>query len=96
MDKLLYNFIYSLIKTYEESSDREELIEGFSRTLSLFFPMAKVNIYLMDEFSYSLKDFIKPWENLSLDSKNKEIKKYFDNFLVKKSEYEIFGNYLYF
>ncbi len=96
MDKLLYNFIYSLIKTYEEASDRQELTDGFSRALSLFFPLAKVNIYLMDEFSYSLKDFTKPWENLSLDSKNKEIKKYFDNFLVKKSNYEIFGNYLYF
>lgn len=96
MDKLLYNFIYSLIKTYEEASDRQELVDGFSRALSLFFPLAKVNIYLMDEFSYSLKDFTKPWESLSLDSKNKEIKKYFDNFLVKKSNYEIFGNYLYF
>ncbi|MBR2068337.1 MAG: GGDEF domain-containing protein [Candidatus Gastranaerophilales bacterium] len=96
MDNILYNFIYSLIKSYEDSQNRVELIEGFSRALSLFFPMCNVSIYLMDEFSYCLKDFTKPWENLALDEKNSEIKKYFDNFLVKKSNYEIFGNYIYF
>ncbi|MBQ8475715.1 sensor domain-containing diguanylate cyclase [bacterium] len=96
MDNILYNFIYSLIKTYEDSSDREELIEGFSRAFSLFFPMCNMKIYLMDEFSYTLKDFTKPWENLNFDNKNSEIKKYFDNFLIKKSDYEIFGNFLYF
>ena len=96
MDNVLYNFLYSLINEYEQAQNREQLVNGFARALSLFFPMATLNIYLMDEFSFSLKDFTKPWENISRDIENSAIKKYFDNFLTKKSEYEIFGNYFYF
>ena len=96
MDNILYNFIYSTIKAYEDSKDRNELIDAFSRAMSQFFSMAEVNIFLMDEFSYVLKDFTKPWENLILNTENNNIKKFFDNFLTKKSNYEIFGNYIYF
>jgi len=96
MDNVLYNFLYSIINAHEEAKNRDDLIQGFSRALSLFFPMASLNIYLMDEFSFSLKDFAKPWENMPLDNKNSDIKKYFDYFLTKKSNYEIFGNYFYF
>ena len=96
MDNMLYDFLYSVINSYEEAQDREQLINGFSRALSLFFPMAQVNIYLLDEDSFSLKNFIKPWEKMPYDNKNPEIKKYFDNFLTQKSKYEIFGNYFYF
>lgn len=90
--KTLYDFIFSLVKSYEDSTNRDELVVGFSRALSLFFPMCKIKIYFVDEFSYLLKDFTKPWENLN----NEEIKKYFDNFLIKKSAYEIKNNFLYF
>ena len=96
MDNVLYNFIYSLIKAYDDSKNRNELINAFSRAMSLFFPMAEVRIFLMDEFSYILKDFTKPWENLISGDETLNIKKFFDNFLTKKSNYEIFGNYIYF
>ena len=91
--KTLYDFIFSLSKSYEISNDRAELIDNLSRSLSLFFPLCEVKIYLMDEYSYLLKDFTKPWENLSSD---KKIKECFDNFLIKKSTYEIKDDCLYF
>jgi len=94
--KKLYDFIYSLILSYENAADRNQLIEGFSHSLSLFFPMCEIKIYLMDEYSYLLKDFTKPWENLAISEDNDTIKKYFDNFLIKKSEYEIKDNFIYF
>ena len=92
----LYDFTYSLTKLYDEANDRTMLVEGFKKALSLFFPIEELKIYMMDEFSFLLKDFAKPWENLSLNNENDEIKKYFDNFLVQKSQYEKEKNLLYF
>lgn len=92
----LYDFTYSLTKLYDEANDRNALVEGFKDALSLFFSIEDIKIYLMDEYSYLLKDFIKPWENLSSNSENEEIKKHFDNFLVQKSQFEKEKNILYF
>ena len=92
----LYNFTYSLTKLYDEATDRNILVEGFKQALSLFFPIDEIKIYLMDEYSFLLKDFTKPWENLSLNKENEEIKKYFDNFLIQKSQFEKENNILYF
>ena len=92
----LYDFTYSLTKLYDEANDRTMLVEGFKKALSLFFPIEELKIYMMDEFSFLLKDFAKPWENLSLNNENDEIKKYFDNFLIQKSQYEKEKNLLYF
>ena len=92
----LYNFTFSLTKLYDEASDRCALVEGFHKALTLFFPIEEIKVFLMDEYSFLLKDFIKPWENLSQNNENEEIKKNFDNFLIKKSKYEIINNVLYF
>ena len=92
----LYDFTYSLTKLYDKAQDRNMLVEGFKQALSIFFPIEDLKVYLMDEYSYLLKDFTKPWENLSLNEENEEIKKYFDNFLIQKSQYEKEKNILYF
>ncbi|MBQ4646025.1 MAG: sensor domain-containing diguanylate cyclase [Candidatus Gastranaerophilales bacterium] len=92
----LYDFIYSLTKLYDEAKDRNTLVEGFKQALSLFFPIEETKIYLMDEYSFLLKDFTKPWENLSQNSENEEIKKHFDNFLIQKSQFVKEKNILYF
>lgn len=92
----LYDFSYSLATSFDKSSNRSALIESFSHSLSLFFPVEELKIFLMDEYSFLLKDFEKPWENLVQNNENLEIKKYFDNFLVQKSVFEISGNILYF
>ena len=92
----LYDFTYSLLKAYEQASDRQGLVNGFSSALSMYFSIESVEVYLMDEFSFLLKDFVKPWENLSENKQTSEIKKHFDNFLIKKSSYEIEDNFLYF
>ncbi len=92
----LYDFIFSLTNCYQSTSDRKSLVDGFYRAFSAFFTICELRIYLMDEYSYQLKDFIKPWENLSLNDENSEVRNYFDNFLTKKSEFEIKDNTLYF
>jgi len=92
----LYDFIYSLTKSYEEAIDRQSLADGFLKALSIFFPLKEIKIYMMDEYSFVLKDFIKPWENMSLSDDYVEIKKYFDDFLVQKLQYKIDKNVLYF
>jgi hypothetical protein len=56
----LYDFTYSLTKLYDEAVDRNALIEGFKKSLSLFFPIEDLKVYLMDEYSFLLKDFTKP------------------------------------
>jgi len=92
----LYDFTYSLTKLYDEATDRNILVNGFKQALSLFFPIEEIKIYLIDEYSYLLKDFTKPWENLSINKENEEIKKHFDNFLIQKSQFEKEKNILYF
>ncbi len=92
----LYNFIYEFIKNFEQTVTREQLIESFQKAMNNFFATEDIKIYLMDEYSYLLKDFIKPWENFSLNNKNSEVQKYFDNFLTQKSQYESDKNILYF
>ena len=66
----LYNFTFSLTKLYDEASDRCALVEGFHKALTLFFPIEEIKVFLMDEYSFLLKDFIKPWENLSQNNEN--------------------------
>ena len=66
----LYDFTYSLTKLYDEAHDRCALVDGFMKALNLYFPIEDLKIYLMDEYSFLLKDFTKPWENLSLNDKN--------------------------
>ena len=92
----LYDFSYSLMSSFDKSSNRAALVESFLHAMGLFFPVEELKIYLMDEYSFLLKDFEKPWENLVKNEENLEIKKYFDNFLIQKSTYEISGNTLYF
>ena len=92
----LYNFTYTLVKSFEEAKDRNELIESFSKAFRIFFNIEELKIYMMDEYSYLLKDFTKPWENLSNNPESTEIKQQFDNFLTKKSNFEINNNVLYF
>ncbi len=92
----LYDFTYILTKSYEDAMNRKSLTEGFLKALSLFFSIEELKIFLMDEYSYTLKDFIKPWENLIENKENIEIKKHFDDFLIQKSTYEIKENVLYF
>ncbi len=92
----LYNFSYTLVKSFENAEDRKELLENFSKALRLFFTIEELKIYMMDEYSFLLKDFTKPWENLSHSPENEEIKKQFDNFLIQKSTFIINENILYF
>lgn len=94
--KKLYDFIFELTEAHLQSHDRNELIVGLKHALSLFFTLNGLKIFLMDEFSFLLKDFVKPWENISLSEENVEIKKYFDDFLTKKSEFIVDKNLFYF
>jgi len=90
----LYDFSFSILKNYEDMTTRCGLVESFSRALNIFFQIEEVKIFIMDEYSYVLKDFIKPWENLK-DGSDNEIRDVFDNFLVKKYDYKLEKNKLY-
>lgn len=92
----LYNFIYEFTKNFEQTVNRQQLIDSFKIAMNNFFAVEDIKIYIMDEYSYLLKDFIKPWENFSINNKNSEIQKYFDNFLTQKSQFELNKNVLYF
>lgn len=92
----LYNFIYEFTKNFEQTVNRQQLIESFQIAMNNFFAVEDIKIYIMDEYSYLLKDFIKPWENFSINDNNSEIQKYFDNFLTQKSQFELNKNILYF
>lgn len=91
-----YDFIFTLTKSYEQAQDRLNLTEGFLSAFRMFFPLETMKFYLLDEYSFLLKDFTKPWENLIQNEENLEVKKHFDNFLVQKSQYEINLDTLYF
>lgn len=91
-----YDFIYSLTRSYEEAKDRTSMTNGFLSAMSMFFRIENLKFYLLDEYSFLLKDFTKPWENLAQNEETKEVKKYFDDFLVHKSNFEISGDTLYF
>ena len=92
----LYDFSFKLTKLYDEMTDRTALVDGFKDALTLFFPIVDLKVFLMDEYSFLLKDFTKPWENLSINEQNEEIKAHFDDFLVQKSLYHKEGEILYF
>lgn len=94
--KTLYDFSYSLIKYHEDVEDRESLLTGLKKSLSIFFQIEEIKIFLMDEYSFQLKDFVKPWENFTKTNEDCEIQKVFDDFLTKKFEYKIENNVLYF
>ena len=94
--KTLYDFSYSLTKNYEDIQDRYALLAGIKKSLSLFFQIIDLKIYLMDEYSFVLKDFVKPWESLGQNNQISEIQEVFDNFLIKKNEYIIKENVFYF
>jgi len=92
----LYDFIFSLTKSYENAVDRTSLINGLKESLSLFFKIENLKIFLMDEYSFLLKDFEKPWESLVSSKENDKIKIYFDDFLIKKNSYFLIDNQVYF
>lgn len=76
-------------------TNRMGLVESFSKALMMFFNVEEIKIYMMDEFSYVLKDFIKPWENAN-NSQNQEIQEIFDDFLVQKYDFKLVKNRIYF
>ncbi len=92
----LYDFIYSLTNSFEQAQDRQNLSEAFLKALSIFFPLKEIKIYMMDEYSFVLKDFIKPWQNMTSTKDYQDIKKCFDDFLVQKTNYKVDKNILYF
>ena len=94
--KKLYDFVFQMIKNFEDAKDRLSLIEAFKKALGIFFQVEDLKIFVMDEYSYLLKDFVKPWENLAKNCESEKVKKYFENFLVQKSQYEKEENVLYF
>ncbi len=92
----LYNFSYSILKGYEQAIGRNELVEAFKNSLSQFFNVEEIKIFMIDEYSFQLKDFVKPWENLATSAENEKIRQVFDSFLIQKSSYVLENNKIFF
>ena len=60
----LYKIIYELTTVFESSFSPNELILGLKHVFKIFFFTEDLSIYIFDEISKSLKDFLKPWKNL--------------------------------
>ena len=82
--KTLYNFMLKLTSAFEKSKSRKDFILGLEAAFSKVLRIEGIKIYTLDEFSYVLKDFEKPWENLSDDGQNKKIQDVLNSFVGSK------------
>lgn len=82
--KTLYNFMLKLTSAFEKSKSRKDFILGLEAAFSKVLRIEGIKIYTLDEFSYVLKDFEKPWENLSDDEQNKKIQDVLNSFVGSK------------
>ena len=93
--KTLYNFINKLTAVFEKSKTRKDFILGLETVFLKVLKLDSLKIYILDEFSYSLKDFEKPWENLGDDENNSKLKEIINSFLAQKESYKISENVIY-
>ena len=82
--KTFYNFMYKLTCAFEKSCGRTDFISGLEAAFAKILRIDCVKIYLLDDFSYVLKDFEKPWENLADNEQNQKIQKVLNSFVGSK------------
>lgn len=82
--KTLYNFMLKLTYAFEKSNSRADFILRLEGAFSKVLRIDRIKIYLLDDFSYVLKDFEKPWENLADDEQNQKVQKVLNSFVGSK------------
>lgn len=81
-----------LTSVFEKSRSQKDFIEGLEAAFSKLLRVESIKIYLVDEFSYALKDFEKPWENLG---ENKELEEVLTSFAGLKESATLKDNNIY-
>ena len=76
--------MYKLTCAFEKSCGRTDFISGLEVAFAKILRIDCVKIYLLDDFSYVLKDFEKPWENLADNEQNQKIQKVLNSFVGSK------------
>lgn len=76
--------MYKLTCAFEKSCGRTDFISGLEAAFAKILRIDCVKIYLLDDFSYVLKDFEKPWENLADNEQNQKIQKVLNSFVGSK------------
>ena len=92
--KTLYNFMLKLTSAFENSKCRKDFACGLESAFSKILSVEKIKIYILDEFSFILKDFEKPWENLSEDE-SMQIQKVLNSFVGSKESARLSDNIIY-
>ena len=90
--KTLYSFMYKLTQAFEKSQCQKDFIEGLETAFSKVLRVEKAKIFLLDEFSFVLKDFEKPWENLPESEFNTKIRSLLDSFAISKENFKLVEN----
>lgn len=82
--KTLYNFMLKLTYAFEKSNSRADFVFGLETAFSKVLRTERIKIYTLDDFSYVLKDFEKPWENLVDDEQSEKIQRVLNSFVGAK------------
>ncbi len=93
--KTFYNFMLKLTVAFEKSKCRGDFIVGLESAFAKVLQVDRIKIYTLDDFSYTVKDFEKPWENLSDVEENKKIQEILNSFVGSKESSRLENNVIY-
>ena len=93
--KTFYNFMLKLTNAFEKSSCRKDFLDSLEAAFSKVLQVESIKIYVLDEFSYVLKDFEKPWESSIEQDENKKIQEVLNSFIGSKDCTKLEDNVIY-
>lgn len=84
-----------LTNAFEKSSCRKDFLDSLEAAFSKVLQVESIKIYVLDEFSYVLKDFEKPWESSIEQDENKKIQEVLNSFIGSKDCTKLEDNIIY-
>ena len=93
--KIFYNFMLKLTSVFEKSKCRSDFVQGLESAFAKVLQVDNIKIYTLDEFSYTLKDFEKPWENLTDDFQIQKLQTVLNSFVGAKEFAKLEDNIIY-
>ena len=93
--KNFYNFMLKLTNAFEKSSCRKDFLDSLEAAFSKVLQVESIKIYVLDEFSYVLKDFEKPWESSIEQTQNAKIQEVINSFIGSKDYTKLEDNIIY-
>ena len=93
--KTFYNFMLKLTNAFEKSSCRKDFLDSLEAAFSKVLQVESIKIYVLDEFSYVLKDFEKPWESSIEQAQNAKIQEVINSFIGSKDYTKLEDNVIY-